>query len=335
MADGKGNERCDSGVDILDIKMPSSRLERMVIKPILAASLLLKERPDAIHVHDPELLIMGCCLKLFGLNIIYDAHEDLPKQILRKHWLPGFTRKTLSVVVKLLMRLCLSLYDAVVCATEGIAEQLQHKHVYVVKNYPLLSELHSQIAVEKKPQQICYAGGISNERGFIALLNALPENTRLALAGQFIPESFEHELKQHAKWEQVDYYGYLNRQEIAKLYAESIAGIVTLPQNSHYDDTLPIKLFEYMSASLPVICSDFPLWEDIVTTHECGVAVNPSNEKAVGDAIGAFLSDEDEASRRGNNGRTAIETIYNWLSEEETLFSLYSQLPNIKNHPAA
>ena len=45
---------------------------------------------------------------------------------------------------------------------------------------------------------------------------------------------------------------------ISEILSDSIAGIVTLKPIINYLDSLPVKMFEYMAAGLPVIASDFP-----------------------------------------------------------------------------
>ena len=46
---------------------------------------------------------------------------------------------------------------------------------------------------------------------------------------------------------------------IRQVLKESTLGIVTILPSKNYIESLPVKMFEYMSAGLPVIASNFPL----------------------------------------------------------------------------
>jgi glycosyltransferase involved in cell wall biosynthesis len=108
--------------------------------------------------------------------------------------------------------------------------------------------------------------------------------------------------------------------------AESIAGLVTfLPIPSHLD-AQPNKLFEYMSAELPVIASDFPLWREIVADTGAGICVDPESPDAIAAAIRDLLRDESAMERMGNAGRQAVLNTYNWPAEAAKLVRFYKEL---------
>jgi len=56
---------------------------------------------DIYHFHDPELMIVGYLLsKVQGKRVIYDVHEDVPRQIMSKTWIPKSLRFMISKTVE-------------------------------------------------------------------------------------------------------------------------------------------------------------------------------------------------------------------------------------------
>ena len=45
----------------------------------------------------------------------------------------------------------------------------------------------------------------------------------------------------------------------------------------NHSNAVPNKMFEYMIAGLPIICSDFSLWKEIVEKNRSGICVDPGN----------------------------------------------------------
>ena len=107
-------------------------------------------------------------------------------------------------------------------------------------------------------------------------------------------------------------------------YGSSRGGIVLYQPARNHTDSQPIKLFEYMAAGLPVIASDFPLWQEIITESGCGICVDPKDAQAVKDAIEYLLDHPQEGQEMGRRGREAVIEKYSWVSESEVLQELYS-----------
>ena len=330
--DGRGD--CleqDGKTRIIDTgRKPSGRLARMTLGVYRMWRAVRSLRPRLVHFHDPELIPLGLLLKCSGHRVVYDVHEDLPRQVLTKYWLPVFARHPVSWTVSVLEWLSARVFDAVVAATPEIAGRFPPRKTVTVRNFPILDELvrAEVVPYRERPAQFAYIGGLSRERGVCEMVEALMliGNARLSLAGAFQPAGLQTEIEAFPGWRQVTFAGWANRIQVAGLLCSARAGLVVLHPTRRYLDAWPTKMFEYMSVGLPVIVSDFPLWRSIVEDAGCGLLVDPLDTKAIADSMQWVLDHPDEAEAMGRRGRVAVEKHYNWETEAEKLTALYKKL---------
>jgi glycosyltransferase involved in cell wall biosynthesis len=322
------------GVKIVALPKPRNRFARMFGLTWRAFHLSLRERADVYHFHDPELLPIGVLLRIFTrAKVIYDVHEDVPEQILTKHWIPCLLRRPLAVVFNAFEKLMAQVLDAVVVATEGIAEKFAHLNPIVIHNYPDLGMLPnpSTRRGEGKEKVLVYVGGISKIRGAVEMVRALEHlnsawDVRLDLIGKFEPPELEQELQGLPGYQRVRFFGWLSWEEAWHHAQSAIVGLVLFHPAPNHEKALPNKLFEYMAAGLPVVASNFPLWKEIVEGNRCGITVDPLDPKAIAQAIEYLLAHPEEARQMGENGRRAVEEKYNWEREKEKFLKLYEEL---------
>jgi glycosyltransferase involved in cell wall biosynthesis len=153
---------------------------------------------------------------------------------------------------------------------------------------------------------------------------------RLALAGQFSEPGLEAELSAHAGWARVTAHGQLDRDGVRRVMARAIAGLVTLHPVANYLEALPVKMFEYMAAGIPVIASRFPLFRDIVEGGHCGLCVDPVDPQAIASAIDYLVTNPDIAKLMGENGRKAVLEKYNWSGQALKLTDFYGVISHAK-----
>lgn len=332
VADGRGNQ-ANGLVPVIDVGRPLGRIRRMLFAPRRLLKVARALKADVCHLHDPELLTIALALRRSGSKVVFDAHEDVPKQILAKHYLHPWVRIIVSGMFAAYERYVCGRLDGIVAATPTIRDKFmgRSRQVVDVNNFPLLGELDPQDDdASRSGNEICYIGGMATIRGVREIVGAVGQSrhdgVQLHLVGCFVGAGIETELQALPAWSRVKAWGHQNRTGVKHVLSRSSIGLVTLHPTPNYLDSLPIKMFEYMAAGIPVIASDFPLWRGIIEAADCGICVDPLDVSAIADAIDSLLADPIRAARMGRNGRRAVRNQFNWGIEEEKLLEFYAML---------
>lgn len=305
------------------------RRKKMINSNIFKAALKLDA--DIYHIHESHLLSVGKKLKKQGKIVIYDSHEDMPRQQYdyfrdRYNHLVGRIYEAASEAYE---NRIAKKFDYIIAATGHIGERFREININtgVVKNYPLLDDITCDNKdFENRESLICFAGSIADSNGISNVLKAIEKvNGRFLLAG---PLS-KYDMCKYERmpgWQKTSYMGILNRNEINGLYSKCVAGIVTdMPTGNNFE-SLPIKMFEFMIAGIPVITSDFLLRKEIISGNQCGICVDPEKPDEIAKAINYIFANKKQAKEMGFNGREAVLKKYNWDIEKEKLLNIYDGL---------
>lgn len=312
------------GVTVQRIKQ-RSRLARFTLGTLDALRSALRTDATIYHLHDPELIPAIPFLRLIGKTVIYDAHEDLPSQIKDKHYIPEKLLGVAGAAANILVKLS-STANRVVAATEKIAEGYPSNRVSVIRNFPPLraTDGEAKSAAERRPA-VVYVGALSDLRGVPQIVQAaatFPEGWPLVIAGQ-APAGYRDSLAVLPGWDRVEDHGVVPPNEARDLMLSARVGLVPFQRTAAHLDSLPTKMFEYMSAGIPIIASNFPLWSGIIDKYDCGITVDETDPEAISTAVARYASDPELLARHGKNARMAAETSINWESQGEILTRLY------------
>ena len=323
------------GVRIKAVPRPPGRRSRMTRTVLQLYREAVRLDAGVYHFHDPELIPVGLLLRAQGKKVIYDIHEDVPRDILSKYYLPRWVRRPLAWLAERIENVASGRFSAVVPATPAIAARFAtiNGNTTLVQNFPTLGELSSQtrVAWGQRECSVAYVGGITEDRGIRQMVKAmslLPVglSATLKVVGTFSPTSLREEIRHEPGWNRVEELGFLDRMGVKAILESVRAGLVPFHPMANYVRAQPNKLFEYMSAGIPVIASDFPLWREIIQGARCGLLVDPLDVKAIAGAIEHILLYPQEAEAMGNRGREMAERQYNWGTEERRLLQLYASL---------
>jgi glycosyltransferase involved in cell wall biosynthesis len=126
------------------------------------------------------------------------------------------------------------------------------------------------------------------------------------------------------------FYDRLTQDDLRKLFLRSLIGIVVYDYKLNLGYKLGSygtnKLFEYMEAGLPIICTDYILWKQIIDEYNCGICVQPGDAEALSSAISLINNDRSLAAQMGINSRRAAEEKFNWVTENKKYLSVFESV---------
>lgn len=327
----------EQGVTIQPVKY-KSRLSRF-LKLIPLFFRVLQEKPDIVHLHNPDMIPFIFGFKVFGIKVIYDTHEDFSKKILLRGWIPIVLRKPIALIVDNLEKLGSWIADATIVTQS--AQVGKFSNCFCIGNAPLFKEYQSSSLVNatRVPQgsaqtlTLSYLGGISQDRGLEFMLEILREfnlrmSTRLILIGNSINDDSLTRAQSREEWKYVDYHGPLAQDQAFALVQQSDFGLVTLLDVADYSETSPNKIYEYMMLGVPFIATKFPNWFHQLDSVQAGVFCNTEKlELSLIEEVIKIKKNQQNHQKMAKNGQKFIKNEFNWaVSELPTLRSCYDSL---------
>lgn len=306
-----------------------NKVDRILNSSKILTKKALEIDADVYHLHDPELILLGKKLQKKGKKVIFDSHEDYPLLIMSKKWLKKPIRILFSKYYARLEKSSFPKFSAIISVTPHIVNRLKkyNKNCYMITNYPIINSIKKK---ETFGNYICFAGGITEQWSHKNIIKSLKNiDVEYKIAGK-ITDNYKNELSNLTSFNKVKLCGILSKPEVQKLYKDSTIGMALCQEsanvNYHEGSLGNTKLFEYMAAGLPVICTNFILWEEIIKEYKCGICVNPNNVDEIEKAIKEILNNPKLQKEMSNNGIKATNEKFNWESEEKTLYKIYEKL---------
>ena len=112
-------------------------------------------------------------------------------------------------------------------------------------------------------------------------------------------------------------------------YTRSADAGLSLDKNSNlnYQFSLPNKLFEYISAGIPVIATDLQEISKIINEFNCGILISEPSPVAISNAIISLRDNRELLIRLKHNSVTASKSV-NWENESLKVVNLYESIIN-------
>jgi len=107
-------------------------------------------------------------------------------------------------------------------------------------------------------------------------------------------------------------------KDIPSIVSDSYLCVIPHKKNPYMDNALPIKLYEAMAASRPVVVTNCLEMARLVNEEKCGV-VTKCDAKSLSEGIEYLISNPAIAEEMGFRGREAIEKRHSWKHRAETI----------------
>jgi glycosyltransferase involved in cell wall biosynthesis len=290
-------------------------------------------KPDVIIARDlplcPTALHVG---QRSGVPVIHDMAEHYPAMI-REIYEVGRQRPLDYVVrnpwvVEKIERYCVRHCDRILVVIEEMRDRLIAMgvpiwRIDVVSNTPPMSRVVPRtrdVRSDGRPLRLVYLGIMEIPRGIDDLIEAAatlraagrPIHVDLIGTGRDITLFRRRAAAAGVLDSSVVFHGHVPSHEDAlRIIADADIGVLPHRRCTHWDHTIPNKLFDYMAAGLPVLTSDARPFARIVRDAECGEVFKSRDADDLARAIGV-LGDTTLRRRYGDNGRRAVLDRYHW-----------------------
>ncbi len=289
----------------------------------IAAVYLAVKTKSSFGKPNPEILITKQPPKRKARKLVYDAHEyfsEVPEVI---------RRSSVKRIWQWVEKTFVPKFDLAYTVSPKLAELFSSKYgksFHVIMNTPVLS--NSPITNHQPPVTILYQGSLNEGRGLEHLLEAMQDiNAKLLLAGE---GDLSNELRALAKQlnleSKVQFLGYVKPDELRKITAKATLGINVLENKGlSYYYSLSNKFFDYIHASVPQVCIDFPEYRKVNDEYNVALLVKDCSVEEIKNALERLITDKQLYMQLQKNCEVCRENL-NWQNEEKKLLALYNEL---------
>jgi len=277
------------------------------------------------------LLANYLAAKIRRRKLIYDTHElytEVPELVSRPKIKRFWERIEGWIFPKL---------DKIYTVNDSIAtfySEKYKKNVRVVRNVspmwkPLDVPSRALLGLPEDKQLLIVQGaGINIDRGIEELVEAMTyidDSAVLLIVGSGdVLEILKEKVKILKLENRVLFYGKRPYQEMMAFTHHADWGIsIDKDTNMNYRFSLPNKIFDYIHASTPIICSDLPEIRKIVATHQVGVFIPSHEPKILGQFINDLFAHPEQHTTFVANCKNAAPKL-SWENEEEVLREIYN-----------
>ena len=310
---------------------------RHTVKEVLKT----RRKYDAIYAHDlPASYAAYKLATKLGAKIVYDVHdlyiETINQQFPRKApfvklLIFRLLMKFMKTVGRSWERRFLKRVDMVLTTNPSYQRYLKSNYeigkIRVVTNYPEYREvertkkLYQVLGVDEDKSLVLYHGILGDGRS-LELITAsaahFNDNNLLVIIGNGPLEGKLKAIVSSRKLEsKVRFIDHLKYEDLFSYASSATIGVLLIePINLSKEYATANKVTEYMASGIPVLASDSPEHQRLLSETQCGFVRSFECERELGEFINEVTSDRRRLARIGETAQRAFKERFNWANEE-------------------
>ncbi len=292
-------------------------------------------KPNVLYIREHSASFPSTIwARLLGIPFICEVNGPYEDTFSAWPW----TRKFASAF-RFLTRTQLRLAGSIITVTDGLSNWVACEigrtgvaHVIPNGANTDLFEPKAEVPINMPKQYAVFFGSFAVWQGIETILESVqlptwPNDVKLVFLGD---GTLKHKIFKAANTsDKVIYVGIVPYNLVPGIVAGSIVGLC--PKTNVGGNVLtglnPLKIFETLACSVPVVVTDFPGQSEIVRLHGCGFVIPPEDPHALAAAVEYLYSHSEERQQMGIRGRQFAEKEASWdIRAEQTSVILQSMI---------
>ena len=294
---------------------------------------LLFHKYNLLVANDLDTLLPNFIVsKIRHIPLVYDSHEyftGLPE--IKERPFVKFVWKSVEKTVFPYLKYVMTVSEPIA----SLYEEEYGLRPVVIRNYP---ESSAEIKAFTKKELnipdtdfllIIQGTGINLDKGGEELVDAIASAGNISLivagSGDMVP-ALKQRAEKHGIDLKVKFIPPLPWKELMRYTKSADAGMVLEKNtNLNYRYSLPNKLFDYISAGIPVIASDLPETKKIITTFSCGIIIPEVTPEEIIEAVNMLSGNKLLHDELRRNSISAAGEL-NWEKESVRVRNFYENI---------
>lgn len=339
---GKKNQDLDQvrswyGVNGFTLDLTTTRIPKLTLywHAQRMLSKIKKQKPDFVFGRS----LYGCALVANkGYDVIYETHD--PVRVMSEKQKRAFFKLLESGNLKGLVVLS----DALKTILIDEVPKLSPERILVAHDGATIRDYDlSELASYKWPitsedrLQVGYLGTISQGRGIEMVVSLAKENPHLDfhIVGGYKEDLTHLNIALESISENLFFHGFVSPREAA--LARKKCDILLAPYQNNVtirsgkntaEYMSPLKIFEYMEAEKPIICSDLKVLREVLENDKNCILVSASRKEEWQEALDRLVNDSKLRANLAHGAKEDLVTKYSWKHRAQTILK-FNELRNI------